>query len=46
MLISLAAFVLGLWLGYLGAVEQFRSCRQAPEHGVEIPCPDWVATGN
>ena len=45
-LFSLAVFALGLWLGYLGAVEQAESCWRQPEPGVEPSCLEWVTSGH
>jgi hypothetical protein len=42
---TLAMFILGLWLGYLSAVDQFRLCQQPREHGVSPDCPEWVTSG-
>jgi hypothetical protein len=42
---ALAMFILGLWLGYLGAVDQYRMCLQPREHGVPTDCPDWITFG-
>lgn len=40
---ALVMFVLGLWLGYRGAVDEYRACRRAPaNHGVAAACPAWA----
>jgi len=45
---TMLMFILGLWLGYLGAVEQFRTCwDESLSHGVAASqCPIWVFGGD
>lgn len=44
---ALAMFALGLWLGYLGAIDEYRACAQEPlDHDVVVQCPDWVLNDN
>jgi hypothetical protein len=41
---TIVMFIIGLWLGYLGAVDAYRACRQEPrDHGVAVSCPAWTA---
>jgi hypothetical protein len=43
---GLAMFILGLWLGYLGAVEQYRACQQpSPDYVAVATCPEWTTVG-
>jgi hypothetical protein len=44
---TLAMFILGLWLGYLGAVEEFHNCRrETRDHSLAAACPEWITVDN
>jgi hypothetical protein len=43
---TMLMFILGLWLGYRGAVDQYRICRAArTEPAAFRSCPRWAIDG-
>lgn len=43
---TMLMFILGLWLGYLGAVDQYRECRRVRwVHSIALSCPEWTVLG-
>lgn len=39
---ALIAFAFGLWFGYLGAVDRYRSCHRADAQVRTVACPSWM----